>query len=799
MAPNAKVAQAYRAMRELGIIEKTVKPVLKKLLKLYEKNWELIEAENYRALVDAIFEEEDAKVSDKKKCNNAVEEEFDEDDSGQLQRPLKRIRLRGQEGQGSSYPSDCGTRSDGDLVKKPKEEPEEVLPSPPLLQQASPGNHAATTNINKQPVSPRPLLLERSEPVQPSPTRRSESNLLSSQRHLGYKGKEPMSSHVTSHEKERVPVRASNAFCIRDPASEPGILHKKIVPDALIVPKEEPLTDEIPQYEVPIAVIHPDSLGQEDSAVGNIVSNGKSDRQESPASPQVDENTCDVLPPLSSERKTISELATFADEFSPCLEIASSPMGEVKISLSCNSALGGPNFHVPTLDELRESMEKKCLRSYKIIDPNFSVMKLMQDMCECFLELATNSSNESQERLLNAMPALDLMKKSTEMNGLGMGCNKDSSMPSRTSSGSVNVYCSENGDVNNGDGKGLVVIPQNQLSADELRWIYNVNDISKGEERVGISWVNEINKDYPLNFHYISQNLVFQNARVNISLSRVGEGSYCPTCFDNCLSSPTSCSCASQADGVFAYTLEGTIKKEFLEQCIAITRDPQQQYLLSCRDCPLERSKKDSILEPCKGHLKRKIIKECWSKCGCHKQCGNRVVQRGINYKLQVFLTSDGKGWGLRTLDKLPKGAFVCEFVGEVLTVSEFYSRKTVKHTCPVLLDAYWGLKGALEDEEALCLDATFYGNAARFINHRCLDANLIEIPVEVETPEHHYYHLAFFTTREIDAMEELTWDYGIDFDDDDHPVKAFRCKCGSKFCRNMKRSTRSKSTMISG
>lgn len=82
-------------------------------------------------------------------------------------------------------------------------------------------------------------------------------------------------------------------------------------------------------------------------------------------------------------------------------------------------------------------------------------------------------------------------------------------------------------------------------------------------------------------------------------------------------------------------------------------------------------------------------------------------------------MTSDGKGWGLRTLDKLPKGAFVCEFVGEVLTVSEFYSRKTVKHTCPVLLDAYWGLEGALEDEEALCLDATFYGNAARFINHR--------------------------------------------------------------------------------
>ncbi|CAN1131507.1 Probable inactive histone-lysine N-methyltransferase SUVR1 [Linum perenne] len=74
------------------------------------------------------------------------------------------------------------------------------------------------------------------------------------------------------------------------------------------------------------------------------------------------------------------------------------------------------------------------------------------------------------------------------------------------------------------------------------------------------------------------------------------------------------------------------------------------------------------------------------------------------------------------------------------------------------------------------------------FINHRCHDANLIEIPVKIDTPEHHYYHLAFFTTREVDAMEELTWDYGIEFDDNDQPLKRFECKCGSMFCRNMKR-----------
>ncbi|GMP96952.1 hypothetical protein CsSME_00045378 [Camellia sinensis var. sinensis] len=160
----------------------------------------------------------------------------------------------------------------------------------------------------------------------------------------------------------------------------------------------------------------------------------------------------------------------------------------------------------------------------------------------------------------------------------------------------------------------------------------------------------------------------------------------------------------------------------------------------------------------------------------------------------QVFMTPGGKGWGLRTLEDLPKGAFVCEYVGEILTNAELFERvskspSSEEHAYPVLLDADWGSEGVLKDEEALCLDATHYGNVAR-----CFDSNLVEIPVEVETPDYHYYHLAFFTSRKVQALEELTWDYGIDFDDHDHPVKAFKCRCGSKFCRNIKRSSRSRS-----
>ena len=88
-----------------------------------------------------------------------------------------------------------------------------------------------------------------------------------------------------------------------------------------------------------------------------------------------------------------------------------------------------------------------------------------------------------------------------------------------------------------------------------------------------------------------------------------------------------------------------------------------------------------------------------------------------------MFLTSEGKGWGLRTLEDLPKGAFVCEFVGEILTIEELHKRNmqcTLKgiYTYPVILDSGWGLR-TVEDKEALCLDSASYGNVARFINHR--------------------------------------------------------------------------------
>lgn len=57
-------------------------------------------------------------------------------------------------------------------------------------------------------------------------------------------------------------------------------------------------------------------------------------------------------------------------------------------------------------------------------------------------------------------------------------------------------------------------------------------------------------------------------------------------------------------------------------------------------------------------------IYECSVLCRCDKMmCQNRVVQHGIQVRLQVFNT-EKKGWGVRCLDDIDKGTFVCTYSG---------------------------------------------------------------------------------------------------------------------------------------
>jgi hypothetical protein len=56
-----------------------------------------------------------------------------------------------------------------------------------------------------------------------------------------------------------------------------------------------------------------------------------------------------------------------------------------------------------------------------------------------------------------------------------------------------------------------------------------------------------------------------------------------------------------------------------------------------------------------------------------------------------------------------------------------------------------------VKDVEYLCLDSTYYGNIARFLNHRCGDANLEHYNVHIQycSPRLYYAlikHFEFFS-----------------------------------------------------
>ncbi|CAL1383352.1 unnamed protein product [Linum trigynum] len=690
MPPNPRVVEVFRTMREIGFKDEVVKPVLKRLLKLYDKKIELIEEDNYRVLLDALLEDQEGS-GNKQTVDEAT---FDEDiqDEEPPPQPLKRLRplrIRDQEGTVSPSSGNHSPQTNGTLLEQSELEDRDPTSTNSMQTNISPQHPDASTGS-------QPLSAQRSSSQQQVTDR------------IANKGKEPMSSQVPARDKRPLDL-GEKSIRIDSP-------RKRKVPDAnaLIVPKDEPVTEEMPLNERPLAVIGPDYID------GNNADHG--DQTSKPSSN---------------------------------LEIASSPLGEER---------GVTNeTHSDDMSRNSGASNALCLVG---TDVNKGA--------------PSDSSNQSVDPELQAPSLVHSLDNHVIPNG-----------------GDVNGFGTRLGD---SESCSLPVVPRYQTGCDELRSLHDLNDITKGEEVVEIPWVNEVNNECPPSFHYIPGNLVFQNARVKFTLSQITADHCCASCVGNCLSSSSPCVCVAETLYGFAYTPDGLLKEDFLKECISMTRDPQLQCLSYCTDCPLERSRNEEMLEPCKGHLNRKFIKECWRKCGCHKQCGNRVVQRGIRRKLQVFFTTDGKGWGLKTLEKLPKGAFICEYIGEILTIKEGHERTMQNSTITkaenppsVPLDAYWNLKGALKDDEYLCLDASDYGNVARFINHRCLDANLIEIPVKIETPDHHYYHLAFFTTREVDALEELTWDYGIDFDDNDQPFKNFQCKCGSKFCRNMQRTNRSR------
>ena len=112
-------------------------------------------------------------------------------------------------------------------------------------------------------------------------------------------------------------------------------------------------------------------------------------------------------------------------------------------------------------------------------------------------------------------------------------------------------------------------------------------------------------------------------------------------------------------------------------------------------------------------------------------------------------------GLGLVASDPISAGTHVIEYVGEVLTRDQAEEREAV-YAARGLHCSY----PLFTELHGFVIDATLYGNAARFINGSC-DPNLKQAPMrhhEMSVPR-----VIFTARRDIAAGEELTWQYGAE------------------------------------
>ncbi|RVE72444.1 hypothetical protein OJAV_G00042520 [Oryzias javanicus] len=146
---------------------------------------------------------------------------------------------------------------------------------------------------------------------------------------------------------------------------------------------------------------------------------------------------------------------------------------------------------------------------------------------------------------------------------------------------------------------------------------------------------------------------------------------------------------------------------------------------------------------------------ECNALCGCSDTCSNRVVQKGLQLRLEIFRTSS-RGCGVRTLQQIPRGTFVCEYAGEVVSFAEARRRQlnqSAEENNYIIAVMEHAGSGSVTKT---FVDPTRVGNVGRFLNHSC-QPNLVMVPVRVHSV---VPRLALFASRDIRTEEELTFDY---------------------------------------
>ncbi|KAI9888037.1 MAG: hypothetical protein M1823_000158 [Watsoniomyces obsoletus] len=133
------------------------------------------------------------------------------------------------------------------------------------------------------------------------------------------------------------------------------------------------------------------------------------------------------------------------------------------------------------------------------------------------------------------------------------------------------------------------------------------------------------------------------------------------------------------------------------------------------------------------------------------RDCGNTDIQRG-RPKRTLLGSSEVEGFGLFMGEPVKEGEFLGEYVGEIVSSAEAERRGVIYNLQK--------LSYLFTSNKAQDVDATQYGNKLRFINHSRAARNCQGKLLFVNGVQ----RIALYSTRAIEAGEELFFDYGPEF-----------------------------------
>ncbi|CAO4372377.1 unnamed protein product [Caenorhabditis nigoni] len=184
--------------------------------------------------------------------------------------------------------------------------------------------------------------------------------------------------------------------------------------------------------------------------------------------------------------------------------------------------------------------------------------------------------------------------------------------------------------------------------------------------------------------------------------------------------------------------------------------------------------------------------KECPETCSSNKKNGCQN-QKFRNYGIGIKKTKKskdvkapeltkpnveiretrGKGRGLYATKFIQTGDFVIPFTGEYISKEEKVKR--FEEYGAKMMEAY------MLDSGNHTIDATEFGNQAKYINHSC-DPNLVAEQWKLHMMPKNLNYIAFIAEKDIFEGEELTFNYRLSRDDSCN----IECKCGSSNCSGL-------------